>query len=112
MTAQNELQPQPIHTASVGKRMLQGGAIALTVIVLFLVSAGEGNPAWPKLWLVKPLFITPLSGAMGGVYYYFMDHLRSEGGITKVVAHIMSLIGYLIVLFMGIVLGLDGTYWD
>jgi hypothetical protein len=112
MTHQNELHTQEIHSASLGKRMLQGGAIAFILIVLFLANAGAPDPAWPKLWMVKPLLMVPFAGALGGAYYYIMDHLREEGGWSIVLANLLSLVGYVIVLWLGVVLGLNGTMWD
>lgn len=112
MTARNNLTTQHIHSASLGKRMLQGGGIALVLITAFLISAGEGNPNWPKYWMIRPLIIVPLAGAMGGLCYYFLDHLRYQGGWMKVLAYILSFLVYIIGLWMGTVLGLDGTWWD
>lgn len=112
MTQQNNLTTQPIHPASPGKRMLQGAGIAFILIVIFLFGAGEPNPVWPKLWMIKPLLIVPLAGALGGAFYYLMDHLRYQGGWRKALAYIASLVGYIIVLWLGTVLGLDGTWWD
>lgn len=102
----------PIHPATAGKRMLQGAAIALVLIAVFLLSAGEPNPNWPKFWMLKPLMVVPLAGALGGLFYYNMDHLRNVGGWRKILAAILSLIVYLIVLWLGTVLGLHGTMWD
>ncbi len=59
MTQQNELTNPTIHRAALGKRMLQGAAIAFVLISLFLLSAGEPDPAWPKLWMLKPLLMVP-----------------------------------------------------
>jgi hypothetical protein len=56
--------------------------------------------------------VVPLAGAVGGGFYYFMDHLRYKGGWRKILAFIVSLIGFLLVLWMGTVLGLNGTMWD
>ena len=103
---------QPIHPASLGKRMLQGAVIALTLILLFLLKAGEPDPAWGKLWMIRPLVIVPVAGAMGGVFYYLMDHLRHQGGWRKAIAIILSLVVYIIGLWLGTVLGLDGTMWN
>lgn len=112
MTRRNELPNQQIHAASVGKRMLQGAGIALTLIIFFLLGAGEPNPDWPKLWMIKPLIMVPLAGALGGVFYYNMDHLRYLGGWRKALAYALSLIVYIVVLWLGTVLGLNGTMWD
>ena len=112
MTQTKDLTTTPIHGASLSKRMLQGAGIALILIIIFLAGAGKPNPAWPKLWMIRPLLIVPLAGSMGGVFYYFMDHLRYQGGWRKVLAYILSLAGYIIALWLGTVLGLDGTMWN
>jgi hypothetical protein len=112
MTQRNEVQNQPVHPASVGKRMLQGGGIGLILISIFLAGAGAPDPAWPKLWMLKPLITVPLAGALGGLFFYNMDHLRCQGGWREVFAYILSLLVYLFVLWVGTILGLNGTMWD
>ena len=92
--------------------MLLGAGIALILITVFLLSAGDSDPSWPKLWMIRPLIIVPLAGALGGVFYYFMDHLRYRGGWRKALAIILSLVVYIIGLWLGTILGLDGTMWD
>jgi uncharacterized membrane protein HdeD (DUF308 family) len=54
--------------------------------------------------MIRPLIIVLVAGAMV-VYYYFMDHLRNRGGWKTVLANIVSLIGYLIALWLAL-------YWD
>ena len=112
MTQRTHLTSQPTHPVSIGKRMLQGAAIALLLITIFLFGAGEPDPGWSKLWIITPLLIVPLAGAMGGVFYYIMDYLRHQGGWKKALAIIMSLIVYIVGLWLGTVLGLDGTLWN
>jgi hypothetical protein len=62
--------------------------------------------------MIKPLIMVPLAGAMGGAFYYFMDHMSSQDRLNKIVAIILSLIVFIIGLWLGIVLGLNGTMWD
>lgn len=112
MTHKSHSTTPPLHSASLSTRMLQGAGIALILITAFLLAAGEGDPAWPKFWMIRPLIIVSLAGASGGGFYYFMDRLRHQGGWKKVLAFILSLIVYLFVLWIGTVLGLDGTWWD
>lgn len=112
MIQKNRLQNKPVHPASVGKRMLQGAGIALILIIFFLLGAGEPNPDWPKLWMVKPLIMVPAAGALGGLFYYNMDHLRCRGSWREALAYTLSLVVYIIVLWLGTVLGLNGTMWD
>ncbi|QHV95294.1 potassium transporter KefB [Spirosoma endbachense] len=112
MTQRTKLTTPTIHSASVGKRMIQGAAIALILIALFLLPVSEPDPAWGKLWMIKPLLIVPVAGAIGGAIYYLLDHLRYQGGWKKTLAYPLSLIGYIIVLWLGTVLGLNGTLWN
>lgn len=112
MAQQSNATTRLVHSAPVTKRMLQGAGIALVLIAIFLLGAGEPDPRWPKFWMLRPLIVVPIAGAMGGVFYYFMDHLRYEGGWKKILANFVSLIGYLVALWMGTILGLDGTMWN
>lgn len=102
-------QPQQV---SLAKRMLIGGVIGLLAISFFLITAGEGNPAWGKFWRIRPLIVVPFAGAMGGLCNYYIVNLYKQVGINKTVAMILSAIIFIIGLWLGIVLGLDGTLWD
>jgi hypothetical protein len=112
MTQANNTTANPIHTAPVTKRMLIGAGIALVVISIFLTGVKHPNPQWGKFWMVKPLVVVPIAGAMGGVFYYFMDNLRYLGGWKTALAYVISIIGYIIALWLGSVLGLNGTLWN
>lgn len=112
MTQRNELQNHSIHSAPVGVRMMQGGGLALILILIFLLSAGEPDPDWPQYWIVKPLLVVPVAGAIGGVFYFFMDHLRAKSGWLKALGALLSIAGYFVVLWLGTVEGLNGTMWD
>lgn len=101
-----------IHGAPAGIRMLQGGGIALIVISAFILAENNPKPEWGQYWMIKPLLVTPLAGAMGGLFYFWMDHLRCQGGWKTIMAYVISFLGYLIGLWLGIVLGLNGTLWN
>jgi hypothetical protein len=111
MTQQNKVISNAYQPVSLSKSTLIGASIAL-VAISFFVFGGEANPLWGKFWKIRPLIITPLAGAAGGAFYYFMDQLRSKGLLNPVIAVILSLVIYIVGLWMGIVLGLDGTMWD
>jgi hypothetical protein len=111
MTLKN-LTPQSINSAPLGKRMLLGAAIALLVIAAFLLSVNHPQPVWGKLWMIRPLIITPLAGAMGGVFFYLVNHVLNQNGWQKALAIIIGSVGYLIALWLGTVLGLAGTLWN
>ena len=111
MTQRNNLTTQPNQPVSLAKPILLGAAIGLIVISFFLVGVDEPNPEWGKLWMIRPLIITPIAGAMGGAFYYFINHWSSKG-LNKTATLILSLIVFIVGLWMGVVLGLDGTLWN
>jgi hypothetical protein len=112
MTQKNNLTTQPVHPASLAIRMIVGALIGLLVISFFVFSADEPNPEWGKYWMIRPLIITPPAGAMGGLCNYLLVHFHDKVGIHKAIAMSLSVIVFLVGLWMGIVLGLDGTMWD
>ncbi len=112
MTQINQTQNQQIHSRPASVRMLQGAGIALFLIVLFLSGVNNPDPSWGKYWMIKPLLVVPMMGAMGGLFYYYMDHLRQMDGWIKIAAYLISIIGYFVAVWMGSVLGLNGTLWN
>lgn len=111
MKHQNNSQKQHIQSASAVKPILVGAGIALLVISFFVFSVDQPNPDWGKFWMIRPLIITPLAGAMGGGFYAFM-HYQSSRGFNRTLAVILGIVVYLIGLWLGVVLGLDGTMWN
>jgi hypothetical protein len=58
------------------------------------------------------LIIVPLAGTMGGFCNYFIVNFHSLVGLNKIIAMILSVIVFIVGLWLGIVLGLDGTMWN
>lgn len=112
MTQAENLPNQPTHKFPLTKLMLAGWIVGLVVIMVFILPViNHPHPNWAKYWMIRPLMITPLAGAAGGVWYYLMDFLRYQGGWKTAVAYTLSFIGFIIAIWMGIVLGLVGTMW-
>lgn len=84
MTQTNNLtSPRPIHIEFLIRRMLIGTGIGLV--------AGSG----------------------GGLFTYMMEYLLGfQGSWSKIIAVLVSLIGFVIALWLGTVLGLAGTLWN
>jgi hypothetical protein len=112
MTQKNNLKVFPINAASLTKRMLLGFLVGLILISFFLYGAGEPKPEWGRLWMIRPLVIVPLAGALGGAFNYFISQQDFRASWTRTFSFIFSFIVFIIALWMGIVLGLDGTYWN
>jgi hypothetical protein len=111
MTQSNSSTFQP-HQASLVKRMLVGAGIGLFLISLFLLSVREPDPEWGKLWMIRPLIIVSIAGAMGGLCNYLIVHYHNHAGVNKPLAMLISVIVFIVGLWLGAVLGLNGTLWD
>ncbi len=101
-----------LHSPLLGKRMLRGAGIGFLLISLFLVTADGVQPEWGSLWMLRPLLVVPFAGAMGGLFYTFLDPWRRQGAWQRLVANVLSVVVFVIGLWLGSVLGLDGTYWN
>lgn len=111
MTQKNQLT-ETINKNSILKPILIGALIALALIALYLIPIQDPDPEWGKFWMVKPFILVTLAGAIGGVFFSFIVKLGQQKGWKKAVSVMVGLLVYLIGLWIGTVLGLDGTLWD
>lgn len=112
MTTKKMNSAMSVNSASLLKPMLIGAGLGLILISLFLLGTGEPNPEWGSYWMARPLIIVPIAGAMGGLCYYLIVHFHKLLGLNKILAIILGLMVLFIGIWLGTVLGLDGTYWD
>lgn len=116
MIQQDNSAGPPLHPISLGKLMVLGAGFAFTLILIFLVLGGwftqEPKPEWQRFWMVRPLFVVPIAGAIGGSLFYFLDFLRYQGGWKTALAYILSILGFFVIFWLGSVFGLAGTWWD
>lgn len=112
MTTKNTFPSASLLPAYFIKPMLLGSIIALLLIIAFLSGVDHPDPAWPKFWMVRPLIIVPLAGAAGGAFFAILRPMRQRGGWVTALAYVLSFVAFVIALWMGTVLGLDGTLWN
>ena len=103
---------QLIRSPHLGKRMVLGAGVGFLFISLFLIMADGAQPQWGDYWMLRPMLVVPLATALSAVFYTFMDPWRLRGGYRQLLANVLSLLGFVLSLWLGSVLGLDGTYWD
>ena len=113
MTHANNLTAQARQPGSLVKHMLIGAGIGLAVIALFVLPVKHPRAEWGQFWMLRPLIITPLAAAGGGLGTYFVEYLLGyKGGWSKIIAVIISIVGFIISLWLGTVLGFAGTLWN
>lgn len=110
MTATHFLQPY--FTRRLPKRMLIGAAFGLVLISFFVSGVNNPDPNWPEYWKVRPIIVVTIAGAIGAAFADFLHLLRRQGGIYRALGIILSLVGFIVILWLGSVLGLAGTLWD
>jgi hypothetical protein len=89
-----------------------GAALGLIVILFFVYSVGDPNPSWGPAWRVRPLILTPLVAAFGMLSFFLRTILRPESPLQRILTFLLSLTCCIIALWMGIIIGLDGTLWN
>lgn len=113
MAQQHQISPSQFSWNTIGKRMFIGWILGMSLIAFFLITAGdEANPEWGAYWMLKPLIITPMAAGFGAAFSVFLDPMRRQGGWKLFAAVLLSLVVFLISLWMGSILGLNGTFWN
>lgn len=113
MTWQTELQ-HIVFSKLFKKRILQGAAIACVLVCIFLsilfALSGGGSI---KPWILVPIVYVSVGGAFGGAFYSLMDVVRNQGAWQKVLANVVSVLAYMVGLYMFLILGLSVIgLWD
>lgn len=103
---------QNLTPKSVLSRMLTGAFIGLAVISLFIFPITDPDPSWGAHWRIRPLIITPLASAFGFLSFYLKEYIQPRSDAGKIVVFLLSALAFVVALWMGTVLGLDGTLWD
>ncbi len=112
MTTSNSSSPFLFHTPSLLKHALIGALIAFALMAFFISGVDEPHPDWPTYWMLRPLLVVSVAGAIGGAFFSLMKPLRQKPDWSGFAAYFVCFLVYVIGLWMGSVVGLDGTLWD
>lgn len=94
------------------KPVLIGGLIAFAIISIFVFGVDNAKPEWGRLWMLKPLILTPLAGAFGGLFFSLIIRLFKRSFTRRLIGMVLASVVFVIILWIGTVLGLNGTMWD
>lgn len=86
------------------------GASAPFSLLLFIILTKAGPF---ESWMLAPLILIPMGGAVGGVFFYLMGFLWFTHGKQKLVAIIFSTILYFVAIWMSAAIAFNFTgHWD
>lgn len=89
-----------------------GFAVALAFIGFIILSVNEPKPEWGEYWYVRPLIITPIMGVFGGASCYMINTFSNKNSFIKLLLILSSILVFVFFIWIGTVLGLDGTLWN
>lgn len=101
-----------LHYPSLLKHMFIGAFTALVLMLLLILSVEQPDPAWSKYWMIRPIVVIFMAGAAGGFFYSVMKPFRMRPGWKGFLAKFICLFVYIVGIWMGSILGLDGTLWN
>lgn len=112
MFSKNQGNAHKTSPSSLAKSMLIGVIIAVLLMVLFLSGVQNADPSWGEYWKIRPLAVITFAGLMGGLCFYLITLYFANKGWNKFLAILISICVYIFGLWIGSVLGFDGTLWN
>lgn len=88
-----------------------GASTGLILVALFLSGADNAKPEWGTYWVVKPLVMMPLAGMAGEAVFGLLLQKYTHGA-ERLLAVLFGSLIFLTGLWLGMVLGFNGTYWN
>lgn len=101
-----------LHFSNAIKFAIAGAVLALVLISILVFTVPNPNPAWGNFWFIRPLVITPFITSIGGVCFYFINTKKTKSKFLNLLLFLTSALILLFFLWIGTVLGLDGTLWN
>ncbi len=103
---------KPINLSTLIKFAIAGAVIALILISLLIFSVNTPKPEWGQHWYIRPLIVTPFITSIGGIALYFLNLKDFKSKILNLILLIISILTFIFFLWIGTILGLDGTLWN
>lgn len=101
-----------LHFSNAIQFAIAGAVLALVLISILVFTVPNPNLAWGNFWFIKPLVITPFITSIGGVCFYFINTKKTNSKFLNLLLFLSSALILLFFIWIGTVLGLDGTLWN
>ncbi|OYQ43707.1 hypothetical protein [Flavobacterium aurantiibacter] len=107
METENKLRGTAVCTFGV-----IGAAIGLSIIAAFLYTVRQPNPHWGSYWALKPVITCGTSGFVAGAILYILLAYPYKTLAWSIVGKLAGLVTFFSLLWVGMVAGLAGTFWN
>jgi hypothetical protein len=104
--------PFDITWRSLLLRMFLGWCIGLIIILIFIFDVNEPHPDWGDQWFVKPVLLTPAVTGFGILSFYLIRIVHPTTNVGRALTYLLSSLLFLVSIWLGIVIGLNGTLWN
>ena len=91
---------------------LLGATISLIIMYSFISSIQIPSPNWGTYWQFKPLILGPIIAGLGMILAYMALKYMMTLKLPKILSYLFALIIFIIILWVSMVLGFNGTLWD
>lgn len=89
-----------------------GFAIAFVLVTALILSVNNPNPVWGKNWFVRPILLTPVIAATGAGVSYLISTISFRNQLFNLFKILLCLLAYIFFLWIGTVIGFNGTLWN
>lgn len=89
-----------------------GWLIGLGLISLLVFGINDPDPEWGSYWRVRPLLLTPVIAGIGAGFAYLLFNRGGGSAGRKILFTVLAAAVFLFCLWVGTILGLDGTLWN
>lgn len=103
---------KPINLSTLIKFAIAGAFLALILISLLIFSVNTPKPEWGQHWFIRPIIVAPIIASIGGISMYLVNLGEFESKLLNLLLFLFSIVLFLFFLWIGIILGLDGTLWN
>jgi hypothetical protein len=95
------------------KNILQSSLIGAGLPLIYILFIIYFKEDLFEKWMLTPLILIPLGGALGGIFFFLMGFHWFPNGRKKLLALIFSTIIYFVCLWLSAVLAFNFTgHWD
>lgn len=112
MTNQLFLNIKQVRPAAIAKTMVIGLIFGLAIISLFVFTVSSPKEEWGNNWRMQPLILTPMIVAFGSLAFLANRIFKPQTKTAKTLLLIASIIAFIFSIWIGIVIGLNGTLWN